>query len=137
MLSKPDFLISMNALCSAVDAQLQALPTPTSATDFEAIRTNLTGTLRVVPVLISQAQRLVARSAERAELEKNWLALKRADFAEYKPIAEQMVKDAIARDAVKVQADADELASTPNHKDVLTVYLEDFGLASCAHLETY
>ncbi|HEV2888698.1 MAG TPA: hypothetical protein VGX49_17440 [Jatrophihabitans sp.] len=137
VLSKPDFLIDMNALCSAVDAQLQALPVPTGASDFAAINTNLTGTLRVLPVLISHAEALVARTAERAELEKNWLDVKRADYAAFKPVAQQMVKDANAHDAAKVEADANALTALPDHSLDTVSYLSEYGLTSCAHLEKY
>jgi hypothetical protein len=137
VLSKPDFLISMNAVCSAVDAQLQALPAPSGTTDFDAIRTNLTGTLRIVPILISRAEALIARMPERAELRKNWIDLKRADYAAFKPIAERMVRNSVARDAAKVQADAEALSSVLNHRSFIKGYLDEFGLYSCGHLETY
>ncbi|MDQ1721525.1 MAG: hypothetical protein QOI26_1259 [Pseudonocardiales bacterium] len=136
VLSKPDFLIKMNALCSAVDAQRQALPTPTGATDFAAISVNITGTMRLLPSLISHAEALIAQTAQRAELEKNWLAVERADYAATKPIAERMVADSNARDAAKVQADADAMSAAPNHSSSLMAYLNDFGLSSCAHLES-
>jgi hypothetical protein len=134
VLSKPDFLIKMNAVCSAIDAQRQALPKPAGTTDFATIRLNLTGTMRLVPSLISHAERLIAQTAQRAELEKNWLALERADYAAVKPIADQMVAHSIAGDAAKVQDDAYEMANVPNHNSSLVTYLNDFGLPSCANL---
>lgn len=134
-LSMPDFLIEMNAVCSAVDAQRQALPTPTGLTDFETIALNLTGTMRLVPVLISKAEQLIARMPQRAALEKNWLALERADYAAVKPIADRMVAHSTARDAAAVEADANDLAAAPNHSSAMQAYLEGFGLASCAHLQ--
>jgi hypothetical protein len=136
VLSKPDFLIDMNALCSAVDAQVQALPTPTGATDFAAISTNLSGILRIQPVYIAHAAVLVARTAQHAELEKNWLAVERADYAAFKPIAAQMIKDSTAHDPAKVSDDANALSAAPDHGSTLATYLTDFGLPSCAHLET-
>lgn len=134
VLSKPDFLISMNAVCSAVDAQRQALPTPTGLTDFDTIVLNTTGRMRLVPVLISQARRLVNQMPERAELEKNWLALEQADYAALKPIADQMIAHATARDAAAVEADANDMATAPNHSAAMEAYLKEFGLSSCAHL---
>jgi hypothetical protein len=136
-LSKPNFLIAMNALCSAVDAQRQALPTPTSATDYPAITTNLTGTLRLLPVFISHAETLIAKSVDRAALERNWLAIERADFAVVKPIAQRTVADSNARNAAKVQADLEALDAAPNHSSTLAAYLRDYGLASCASLESH
>jgi len=136
VLSKPDFLIKMNAFCSAVDAQRQALPTPKGATDFAAISVNLSGTMRLLPSLISHAEALMKPFAQRAELEKNWLDVERADYAAMKPIAERMIADADAHDAAKVQADADAMTAVPDHSAILISYLKDFGLDSCAHLES-
>ncbi len=135
VLSKPDFLIDANAMCSAVDAQLQALPTPTGATDYAGIITNLTGTLRIMPVYISHAEALVARTAERAALEKNWLDVERADYAAFKPAAQQLLRAADTRDPAKVSAAANDLSAVPDHSDTVQAYLENFGLASCAHIE--
>jgi len=134
-LSKPDFLVDANAMCSAVDAQLQALPTPAGATDYAGIITNLTGTLRIMPVYISHAQALVARTAERAELEKNWLDVERADYAAFKPAAQQVLRAADTRDPAQVSAAANDLSAVPDHSSTIQAYLEDFGLASCAHIE--
>ncbi len=134
-LSKPDFLVDTNAMCSAVDAQLQALPTPAGATDYAGIITNLTGTLRIMPVYIAHAEALVARTAERADLEKNWLDVERADYAAFKPAAQQMLRAADTRDPAKVAAAANDLSAVPNHGSDVQAYLEDFGLASCAHIE--
>jgi hypothetical protein len=135
VLSKPDFLISMNAKCKAFTAQVKALPIPTSATDFDAVTTNLTATLRLVPSYISQAEALVKQSAERAVLEKNWLAVEKADFAGFKPVAQRMIADSKAHNAAKVQADANALSAVPDHSDTLAAYLSGFGLYSCAELE--
>jgi len=135
-LSKPNFLIAMNALCSAVDAQRQALPTPTSETDYPAITTHLTGTLRILPVFLSHAETLVAKSVDRAALERNWLTIKRADFAAAKPVAERTVADSNAHNAAKVQADLQAMDAAPNHRSTLAAYLRDYGLTSCASLES-
>jgi hypothetical protein len=135
-LSKPDFLIAMNALCSAVDAQVQALPRPTSGTDYPALSTNLTGTLRILPVYLSHAEALIAKSAERAALERNWLAIEKADYAATKPLAERTVADSNAHNAAKVQADLQALDAAPDHSSTLAAYLRDFGLSSCASLES-
>ena len=137
VISKPDFLIKMNAVCSAIDAQRQALPRPTSLTDFDTLVVNLSGTLRLTPVLIAQAQRVMKPFAQRAELEKNWLAFERADHAEVKPIIERMIAHARARNAEAVQADANDLATASNHSSILKAYLDEFGLPSCGHLHAY
>ena len=136
VLSKPDFLIRMNALCSSVDAQVKALPTPTAATDYAAISTNLTETLRLVPSFISQAEALVAQTAQRAALEKNWLAIEKADFAAFKPLAQRMVTHSKAHDAAKVQADANALSALPDRTSRLVTYLKGYGLSSCAQLKS-
>ncbi|MDQ1745137.1 MAG: hypothetical protein QOE23_3476 [Pseudonocardiales bacterium] len=135
VLSKPDFLVDTNAMCSAVDAQLQALPTPSGATDYAGIITNLTGTLRIMPVYIAHAEALVARTAERADLEKNWLDVERADYAAFKPAAQRLLRAADTRDPAKVAAAANDLSAVPDHSSDVQAYLEDFGLASCAHIE--
>ncbi|MDQ1740092.1 MAG: hypothetical protein QOE53_1744 [Pseudonocardiales bacterium] len=136
VLSKPDFLIEMNAKCKSFSAQVKALPTPAGATDYTAITSNLTATLRLVPSFISQAEVLVTKSAERAVLEKNWLAFEKADFATFKPVAQRMVAHSKARDAAKVQADANALSALPDHSSTLTAYLNGYGLYSCAELES-
>lgn len=135
-LSKPDFLVDTNAMCSAVDAQLQALPTPAGATDYANIITNVTGTLRIMPVYLAHAEALVARTAERAALEKNWLDVERADYAAYKPAAQQLLRAADTRDPAKVSAAANDLSAVPDHSDTVQAYLADFGLASCAHIQS-
>lgn len=135
-LSKPDFLIEMNAICTSFTAQVKALPTPTAATDYAAITTNLTGTLRLLPAFISQAEALVDRSAERAVLQKNWLAVEKADLAAYKPVAQRMIAHSKAHDAAKVQADANALSALPDHTSRLVTYLNGYGLSSCAQLES-
>ena len=135
VLSKPDFLIDMNNICKTFTARVKALPTPTAATDFDAVTTNLTGTLRLRPAFLSQAEALVDRSAERAVLRKNWLAVDTADFAAFKPVAQRMIIHSKARDAAKVQADANALSALPDHSDTVAAYLRGFGLSSCADLE--
>jgi hypothetical protein len=135
VLSKPDFLIKMNAVCSAVDAQGKALPTPRGATDFTAIITNLSGNLRLFPSYMSHAEALVAQTAEHAELEKNWLAVEKADFAAFKPVALRTIADSKAHNAAKVQADANALSALADHSSTLAAYLKGFGLTSCAALE--
>ncbi|HEX8306581.1 MAG TPA: hypothetical protein VF612_17025 [Jatrophihabitans sp.] len=136
VLSKPDFLIEMNALCASFGTRVKALPTPTAATDFDAITANLTATLRLGPSFISQAEALVNRSAERAILQKNWLSVEKADFAAFKPVAQRMIVHSKARDAAKVQADANALSAVPNHSRTLAAYLAGFGLSSCAELKS-
>lgn len=135
-LSKPDFLIQMNALCSSVDAQVKSLPTPTAATDFAAIDANLTGTLRLLPVFVSRAEALVAQTAERALLERNWLAIDKSDFAAFEPPARRMLAHSKAHDAAKVQADANVLSALPDHSSRLATYLDGYGLSSCGKLES-
>jgi hypothetical protein len=135
-LSKPDFLIRMNALCSSVDAQVKALPTPTAATDYAAISANLTGTLKLRPSFLSRAEALIAQAAERAALEKNWLAIEKADLAAFTPPAQRMLAHSKAHDAAKVQADANVLSALPDHSSRLATYLNGFGLGSCAQLES-
>lgn len=136
VLSKPDFLIEMNAVCASFSARVKALPTPTAATDFDAITTNLTANLRLAPAFIAQAEALVNRSAERAVLQKNWLAVEKADFAAFKPVAQRMIAHSKAHDAAKVQADANALSAVPDHSSTLRTYLAEFGLGSCAELES-
>jgi hypothetical protein len=135
-LSKPDFLIEMNALCSSVDAQVKALPTPTAATDFAAVSANITGTLKLASYFLSRAEGLVAQTAERAALERNWLAIEKADLAAFTPAARRMVADSKAQNAAKVQADANVLSALPDHSSRLAAYLNGYGLSSCAQLES-
>ena len=135
VLSKPDFLIKMNAKCKAFTAQVKALPTPTAATDFNAITTNLTGTLRLWSAYISQAEALVNQTAERAVLQKKWLAVEKADLAAFTPLARRMIADSKARNAAKVQADANALSALPEHSSTLEAFLNGYGLSSCGKLE--
>ncbi len=135
-LSKPDFLIRMNALCSAVDAQRKALPTPAGPTDYAAISTNISATMRLLPSLISHAEALIAQSADRALLEKNWLSVEKADYAVIKPIAQRLVTDSNAHDAAKVRADGAALDAAPDHSRGLSTFLTGYGLSSCASLES-
>ena len=54
-LTKADFIVKMNAVCSAVDQQRKALPTPAGLTDYPVIAQNLSGTLRILPSFISSS----------------------------------------------------------------------------------
>jgi hypothetical protein len=136
VLSKPDFLIEMNKKCKMFSDQVKALPTPTAATDFDAITTNLTATLRLWPSFIAQAEVLVNKSAERAILQKNWLAVEKADLAAFTPLAQRMVADSKAHNAAKVQADANALSAVPDHSSTLEAYLSGYGLTNCAELQS-
>jgi hypothetical protein len=136
VLSKPDFLIRMNEVCSSFDARFGKLPEPTAATDFVAITANLTGNLRLMPPYLSQARALVSQTAERAALEKNWLAIARSEFAAFAPLAQQMIEDSNAHDAAKVQADANAMSALPDQSRTMAAYLSRYGLSSCAHLHS-
>lgn len=136
VLSMPDFLIEMNKLCASYDAQLRALPEPTAATDFAAITTNLTATLRLWPSFIARAEPLIARMPDRAALERNWLAIDKADLAAFRPLAERTIAHSKAHDAAKVRADVDALTALPDHTSRVVSYLNGYGLGSCAKLES-
>ncbi|MGI8667168.1 MAG: hypothetical protein ACR2N4_14270 [Jatrophihabitans sp.] len=134
-LSKTDFLARMNAVCSAIDAQRKALPTPAGLTDYPNIAANLSGTLRILPAYLTQAEVLVRRSADKAELTSKWIAVEQSDFATIKPIAERMVADSTAKDEAKVSEDGEELSTVPDHSSTIADYLTGYGLTSCASLE--
>lgn len=135
-LSKADFILKMNAVCSAVDQQRKALPTPSGLTDYPVIAQNLSGTLRILPAFISQADALVQRSPDKAALNTNWLDIEKADFTAIKPIAERMVTDSNAKDSAKVAADGEALSSAPDHSSTIATYMTSYGLTNCATLES-
>src|SRR6185312_15551591 len=134
-LSKAEFISKMNAVCSAISSQRQALPQPAGLTDYTAISANLSGTLRLLPSLIAQADQLIGRTADKATLTTNWLAVEKADFAAVKPIAERMVADSNAKDAEKVAADGEALSGAPNHSDTIASFMTTYGLTTCASME--
>jgi hypothetical protein len=134
-LSKTEFISKMNAVCSALNTQRQALPQPSGLTDYTAISANLSGTLRLLPALINQADQLIGRTADKAALTTNWLSVEKSDFAAIKPIAERMVADSNAKNADKVAADGEALSGAPNHSDTIATYMTSYGLTSCATLE--
>ena len=135
-LSKADFVSRMNAVCAAIDTQRKALPTPSGLTDYPAISANLSGTLRILPAFIAQADSLVSRSPDRDLLNRSWLSIEKSDFATIKPIAERMVTDSNAQDASKVAADGEALSGAPDHSDTIATFMSGYGLTSCASLET-
>jgi hypothetical protein len=134
-LSKTEFISKMNAVCAAVDTERKSLPTPSGLDDYPAISANLSGTLRILPAFIDQADKLVSRSPDRDLLNSNWLSIEKADFATIKPIAERMVVDSNAKDAAKVQADGEALSSAPDHSATIATFMSGYGLNSCASLE--
>ena len=134
-LSKAEFVTKMNAVCTAIDTQRKALPTPAGLDDYPAISANLSGTLRILPAFIAQADNLVSRSADRDLLNRSWLSIEKADFATIRPIAERMVVDSNAKDAAKVAADGEALSSAPDHSDTIATFMSGYGLTSCASLE--
>ncbi|MBV9822354.1 MAG: hypothetical protein JO144_08930 [Actinobacteria bacterium] len=134
MISKPDFLIDANAVCSAADARRRALPEPTGPTDYAAIVANLTGLLRIRPDLVSRAEALVVRAGERAELERRWLDVERADFAAFEPVARRLIEAARASDPDRTAAASADLSAVPDHDPAMAAYLTGFGLADCAKL---
>ena len=135
-LSKAEFINKMNAVCQAIYSQRQALPQPSGLTDYTAISANLTGTLRLLPSLITQADQLIGRTADKATLTTNWLSVEKSDFATIKPIAERMVADSNAKDAEKVAADGEALSGAPNHSDTIASFMTSYGLTNCATLES-
>jgi hypothetical protein len=135
-LSKTEFVSKMNAICSAVDSQRKALPTPSGLTDYPAIAANLSGTLRILPAFIAQADQLVGRTADRDVLTRSWLSIEKSDFATVKPIAERMVLDSNAKDSAKVAADGEALSGAPDHSATIATFMTGYGLTSCASLET-
>lgn len=135
MLTKADFLSKMNAVCSAVDTQRKALPTPSGLDDYPNIIANLSGTLRLLPSFISQADALVQRSSDKAELTEKWLTFERSDFAAVKPIAQRMVADSTAKDSAKVAADGEALSGAPDHSSAIAAFMNSYGLTTCATLE--
>jgi hypothetical protein len=134
-LTKAEFVSKMNAVCAAINSQRQALPQPSGLTDYTAISANLSGTLRLLPALISQADQLIGRTADKASLTTNWLSLEKSDFAAVKPIAERMVTDSNAKDAEKVASDGEALSGAPNHSDTIASFMTSYGLTSCATME--
>jgi hypothetical protein len=134
-LSKAEFVTKMNAVCTAIDTQRKSLPTPSGLTDYPAISANLSGTLRILPSFIAQADKLVTRSPDRDLINRSWLSIEKADFATIKPIAERMVADSNAKDAAKVEADGEALSSAPDHSDTIATFMTGYGLTSCASLE--
>jgi hypothetical protein len=134
-LSKAEFVSKMNAVCSAIYSQRQALPQPSGLTDYPAISANLSGTLRLLPSLITQADQLIGRTADKATLTNNWLSIEKSDFATIKPIAERMIADSNAKNAEKVAADGEALSGAPNHSDTIATFMTNYGLTSCATLE--
>lgn len=134
-LTKAEFVSKMDAVCSAIDSQRKALPQPSGLTDYPAISANLSGTLRLLPSLISQADQLIGRTTDKATLTTNWLSIEKSDFAAVKPIAERMVADSNAKNADKVAADGEALSSAPNHSDTIATFMTGYGLTSCATLE--
>lgn len=136
ILTKTDFIAKMNDLCSAVDQQRMALPVPTGLTDYPNIIANLSGTLRILPAFITQADALIQRSEDKAELTTKWLDIEKADYTATKPIAERMVVDSTAKDQTKVATDGEALASAPDHSADIASFMTSYGLTSCATLET-
>jgi hypothetical protein len=134
-LTKAEFVSKMNAICTAIDTQRKALPTPSGPTDYLAIAANLSGTLRILPSFIAQADQLVTRSPDRDSLNRNWLSIEKSDFATIKPIAERMVVDSNAKDSAKVSADGEALSSAPDHSSTIATFMTGYGLTSCASLE--
>ncbi len=134
-LSKAEFISKMNSVCAAIDQQRRALPTPAGLTDYPNIISNLTGTLRILPTLIKQADVLIQRSPDRATLTSQWLAIEKADFAVVQPIAQKMVADSTTKDATKVAADGEALSNAPNHSADIAAFMTSYGLTSCATLE--
>ncbi|MEO9240121.1 MAG: hypothetical protein ABI418_18745, partial [Jatrophihabitantaceae bacterium] len=122
-LTKTEFVSKMNAICSAIDSQRKALPTPSGLTDYPNIVANLSGTLRLLPSFIQQADQLVNRSADKAELTEKWLAIEKSDFATVKPLAERMVADSNAKDSAKVAADGEALSSAPDHSSTIATFM--------------
>ncbi|MDQ2957230.1 MAG: hypothetical protein M3Y42_09725 [Actinomycetota bacterium] len=135
-LTKTEFLNKMNSVCAAIDTERKVLPTPSGPTDYANIAANLSGTLRLLPAFIAQADALVQRSPDKVELNAKWLSIEKADFAAVKPLAEKMVADSDAKDATKVPADGEALSGAPDHSATIADYMTSYGLTECATLES-
>ena len=135
VLTRAEFSDQANALCTATDNALSALPQPASDQDFAALETDLRSTITLFHRYLAQLEPLVARSPDRDELTANWLAPQTADFAVAEPLLNQLIEAAHARDATRMQNVNAELAALPDHTDAYATLLDQFGLTACSKLD--
>jgi len=134
-LSKADFIAQVNKICSTENTKLQAIPAPTGATDYAAIVTNLTGTLSEFKNYLQQAEAIVPKSPDAAELQSKWIEPEKTELIKVESAISKMVADAQAKDSAKVQADAANLDSASSASKDIGTFLSSYGLTECANLE--
>ena len=136
ILAKPDFITKADALCNDTYAKVQTLPTPSSPTDYPALIAYTKTVLKLYPPFSSTIKALIAQAADKDELTAKWIALDDANYNAQKPLLEQLLTAATAKQADRVRQLEDQLDSAPDDSDTVAAFLDGYGLTDCAKLES-
>lgn len=135
-MSKTEFVSAANALCHTVAGQIAALPTPSGAGDYAALITYVQAAKALFPPWLAHEKALVAQSADKDELTAKWISLEEADYNAQKPLLDQLLTAAQAKQSAEVGRLGGELDKAASHTDEISAYLTTYGLADCAKLES-
>jgi hypothetical protein len=134
-LTQAQFVTKADAVCASVDAQLNALPHPTSATDYATLAKDLTTTEQLFDHYIASVTPLVDQSPDAAALKSGWLAVEEKDFETGRPVLEKLVTALKAGDAPQIEALGKQSDALPDHTDQIIAVMKAHGLTGCATLE--
>lgn len=135
-LSKAEFTTKVDAVCTSVDAQLNALPSPSGLSDYATLLTDLTKTDQLFDSYIAAVTPLVDQSPDSVALQTGWLAVEEHDFAAGRPLFTQLTAALKAKDDAQIEAISKQLNAVPDHTDQIITVLNAHGLTGCAQLES-
>jgi hypothetical protein len=135
-LTKSETIKRIDAVCSATDKQLRALPAAKSRQDYQSLLTDFDSTTSLYTSYFAQVEPIVAQSADRDQLTQKWLSVEKADFARQQPLVDQMVQALQAKDDTAVNAAEKKLQTVSVHTEQIVVYLRTYGLTACGTMES-
>lgn len=135
-LSKAEFTTKVDAVCTSVDAQLNALPSPSGLSDYATLLTDLTKTDQLFDSYIAAVTPLVDQSPDSVALQTGWLEVEEHDFAAGRPLFAQLTAALRAKDDGQIEAISKQLNAVPDHTDQIITVLNAHDLTGCAKLES-
>jgi hypothetical protein len=135
-LSKADFITQADAQCASTLKQVNAIPSPTGPTDYDAILKSDKFAETAEPALLKTLSDLADRTDDSAALHKNWLDVDTADFAAQKAFLVKFDAAATAKDSAQLTTLANQASAVPDHSADSAKYLTSYGLKDCASLES-
>ncbi|SOD71733.1 hypothetical protein SAMN05892883_1210 [Jatrophihabitans sp. GAS493] len=134
-LTKAQFIVQANALCTATKKKSDAIPDPSEEGSFAAVASSSAQEEEVHSEYFAALTPLVSQAADAATLQAKWLSIENADWTASKPIFDELIAAAQAEDEAKVNTLLTAVGKTPDHSAQLAKFMTSYGLTKCAALE--